>query len=47
MGVERVPSRGDGDAALDDRAIRVLAFEGRAWQQPGLKAQAIPIDRPG
>ena len=28
-------------AGLDERALRVLAFEGRAWQQPGRKAEAI------
>jgi hypothetical protein len=41
MGEEHQPSCGDADVGLDDRAIRVLAFEARAWQQPGLKAQAI------
>ena len=41
MSAERVPSRDDGEAGLDDRAMRVLAFEGRAWQHAGLKAEAI------
>jgi hypothetical protein len=41
MSAERVPSHGDGEPALDDRAVRVLAFEGRAWQHAGLKAEAI------
>ena len=41
MSAEPMPSRDSGDSALDDRAVRVLAFEARAWQQPGLKAQAI------
>lgn len=41
MSAEPMPSRDSGDAGLDERAVRVLAFEARAWQQPGLKAQAI------
>ena len=41
MSAERVPARDDGDTGLDERARRVLAFEGRAWKQPGLKAEAI------
>lgn len=40
MSVEPMPSRGD-DGALDERAVRVLEFEARAWQHPGLKAEAI------
>ena len=41
MSAEPMPSRDSGDSGLDERAVRVLAFEARAWQQPGLKAQAI------
>lgn len=41
MSAERVPSRDDGESGLDDRAERVLAFEARAWQHAGLKAEAI------
>jgi Protein of unknown function (DUF3263) len=41
MSAERVPARDDGDTGLDERARRVLAFEGRAWQHAGLKAEAI------
>ena len=41
MSTEPMPARGDADGALDERSIRVLAFEGRAWQQAGLKAEAI------
>jgi hypothetical protein len=41
MSAERMPSRDDGGSGLDDRAIRVLAFEARAWQHAGLKAEAI------
>jgi hypothetical protein len=41
MSAERVPSRDDGGSGLDDRAVRVLAFEARAWQHAGLKAEAI------
>jgi Protein of unknown function (DUF3263) len=41
MSAERVPASDDSGAGLDDRSRRVLAFEGRAWQQPGLKAEAI------
>ncbi|WP_173923685.1 DUF3263 domain-containing protein [Agromyces sp. Marseille-P2726] len=41
MGAERLPSPGDRDAPLDERAVRVLAFEARAWQHPGVKAEAI------
>ena len=40
MSAERVPDRPD-DVGLDDRQLRVLAFEGRAWQQPARKAEAI------
>ena len=40
MSAERVPSH-DGESGLDDRAMRILAFEGRAWQHAGLKAEAI------
>ena len=36
-----MPSRDDGGSGLDDRAVRVLAFEARAWQHAGLKAEAI------
>jgi Protein of unknown function (DUF3263) len=38
---DRLPSPRDRDAPLDERAVRVLAFEARAWQHPGLKAEAI------
>jgi len=41
MSAERLPSRDDGGSGLDDRAVRVLAFEARAWQHAGLKAEAI------
>jgi hypothetical protein len=41
MTAERLPSRGDGDVPLDERALRVLAFENRSWQQVGRKAEAI------
>ena len=41
MTAERVPARDDGESGLDDRAMRVLAFEGRAWQHAGIKAEAI------
>ena len=41
MSAERVPSRDDGGSGLDDRAVRVLDFEARAWQHAGLKAEAI------
>ena len=41
MSAERVPSRDDGESGLDARAMRVLAFEGRAWQHAGIKAEAI------
>ena len=41
MSAERVPSRDDGGSGLDDRAVRVLAFEARARQHAGLKAEAI------
>ena len=41
MSAERVPSRDDGGSGLDDRAVRVLAFEARSWQHAGLKAEAI------
>ena len=36
MSAEPMPARGDADGTLDERSIRVLAFEGRAW-----KAEAI------
>jgi len=41
MSAEPMSARGDGDGALDERSLRVLAFEARAWQQPGHKAEAI------
>jgi hypothetical protein len=41
MSAESMPARGDGDDALDERSLHVLAFEARSWQQPGLKAEAI------
>jgi hypothetical protein len=41
MSAESMPARGDADGALDERSIRVLAFEGRAWQHAGLKAEGI------
>jgi hypothetical protein len=40
MSAERVPDRPEG-AGLDDRQLRILAFEARAWQHPGVKAEAI------
>lgn len=40
MSAERLPDRPDS-VGLDDRQRRVLAFEGRAWQQPARKAEAI------
>ena len=46
MGAERVPepphdAADAPEAELDDRAVRILAFEARAWRQPGRKAEAI------
>jgi hypothetical protein len=41
MSAEPTPARDDVLADLDERSIRVLAFEARAWQQAGLKAEAI------
>ncbi len=41
MTAEPTPARGGGDGVLDERSLRVLAFEARSWQQPGLKAEAI------
>lgn len=40
MSAERPPDRPDA-AVLDDRQVRVLAFEARAWRHPGAKADAI------
>jgi hypothetical protein len=40
MSAERVPDRPDG-AGLDERQLSILAFEARAWQHPGAKAEAI------
>ena len=40
MSAERVPDRPDG-AGLDERQLGILAFEARAWQHPGAKAEAI------
>ncbi|MFE6965958.1 DUF3263 domain-containing protein [Agromyces sp. NPDC057679] len=40
MSAERVPDR-PAVVGLDDRQLRVLAFEARAWQQPARKAEAI------
>ncbi|WP_139416538.1 DUF3263 domain-containing protein [Agromyces laixinhei] len=40
MSAERLPNR-PADPALDERAVEVLAFEARAWQHPGAKAEAI------
>ena len=40
MAAERVPHRPD-EPDLDERQLQVLAFEGRAWQQPARKAEAI------
>ncbi|MFF2275308.1 DUF3263 domain-containing protein [Agromyces sp. NPDC058126] len=40
MSAERVPDR-PAAVGLDDRQLRVLAFEARAWQQPARKAEAI------
>ncbi|SFR72965.1 Protein of unknown function [Agromyces sp. CF514] len=39
MTLER-PSH-DPEAQLDPLALRVLAFEAHAWQQPGVKAEGI------
>ena len=41
MSAEPMPTRGDAEGVLDERALRVLAFEARAWQQSGHKAEAI------
>lgn len=46
MGAARVPEPTHGAAdrpgdGLDDRQLRILAFEARAWQQHGRKAEAI------
>jgi Protein of unknown function (DUF3263) len=41
MSVEPMPAPRDGDGGLDERSLRVLAFEARSWQKPGLKAEAI------
>jgi hypothetical protein len=40
MSAERLPNR-PVESALDEREERVLAFESRAWQHPGAKAEAI------
>jgi hypothetical protein len=40
MAAERVPHRPD-EAGLDERQLRVLAFEARAWQQSARKVEAI------
>ncbi|KQM82885.1 DUF3263 domain-containing protein [Agromyces sp. Leaf222] len=40
MSVEQT-ARDDHTAQLDDLALRVLAFEAHAWQQPGVKAAGI------
>ena len=40
MSAERLPHR-PVESALDERDERVLAFEARAWQHPGAKAEAI------
>jgi len=40
MSAERVPDRPDG-AGLDERQLGILAFEARAWQHPGAKAEAL------
>jgi hypothetical protein len=40
MSAERVPDRPDG-AGLDERQLSILAFEARAWQHTGAKAEAI------
>ena len=34
-------TRDDPNAPLDELALRVLAFEAHAWQQPGVKAAGI------
>ncbi|MDQ2661980.1 MAG: DUF3263 domain-containing protein [Actinomycetota bacterium] len=41
MSAEPMPARGDAEADLDERSVRVLAFEARAWRQAGLKSVAI------
>jgi hypothetical protein len=40
MSAERVPAHRD-EPALDEREMQILAFEARAWQHPGAKADAI------
>ncbi|ANJ26384.1 DUF3263 domain-containing protein [Agromyces aureus] len=40
MSLDRT-SRDEPTARLDDLAVRVLAFEAHAWQQPGAKAEGI------
>jgi hypothetical protein len=40
MSAEPMPARGD-DGGLDERSMRVLAFEARAWQHARPKAEAI------
>lgn len=40
MSAERVPDRPEGPG-LDERQLGILAFEARAWQHPGVKAEAI------
>src|SRR5215207_4387671 len=40
MSAERVPAHPD-EPALDERGLQILAFEARAWQHPGGKADAI------
>jgi Protein of unknown function (DUF3263) len=41
MSAEPMPVPGDTEGALDERSVRVLEFEARAWQHAGLKAEAI------
>ncbi|MFD4420623.1 DUF3263 domain-containing protein [Agromyces sp. NPDC058484] len=41
MSAEPIAARGDAEGGLDERSVRVLEFEARAWQQAGLKAEAI------
>jgi len=41
MSAEHARPRTGSGAQLDDFAVRVLAFEARAWQHPGTKAEGI------
>ncbi|WP_308799064.1 DUF3263 domain-containing protein [Agromyces silvae] len=39
--VQGDPGDADGEAVLDDRARRILAFETRSFGHPGAKAEAV------